>query len=125
MVRRAKKLVIHIEDDADQRLMLEKKLLPKCDYLGFESAEEAEKHLSDKNLCVIILDLALPLMNGFEFLKKNKRQISERKISVIVTTGLEGAGIEPLANEYHCAALYKKPIEQHDIVDKIKEIMGA
>jgi len=118
------KIVLHIEDDADQRDVVARKISARYDYRGVESAEEGEKLLAEKNLSIIILDLALPLMNGFEFLKKNKRQIMERNIQVIITTGLDGAGIEDLVHEHHCAAYYKKPFRIPEFINKVKELAG-
>jgi DNA-binding response OmpR family regulator len=118
------KLILHIEDDNDQREVLERKISPRYAYRGVESAEEAEKLLPEKSLSLIVLDLALPLMNGFEFLKKNRRQLSERGILVIITTGLEGAGIEDLVKEHHCAAYYRKPIPIKEFLGKIRELVG-
>jgi DNA-binding response OmpR family regulator len=118
------KLILHIEDDADQRDLLRRKIMPRYAYRGAESAEQAEKLLAEKNLRLIILDLALPLMNGFEFLKKNRRLLAERNTQVIVTTGLEGAGIEDLVHEHHCAAYFKKPIPIKEFISKVKELVS-
>jgi PleD family two-component response regulator len=119
-----KPMILHIEDDSDQRDMLAGKVSVRYRYVGTESAEEAEKYLEDRNLRLIVLDLALPLMNGFEFLKKNKRHIAERSIPVIITTGLESAGIESLVEEHRCAACYHKPLSFSDLFCKIKELAG-
>lgn len=116
-------MILHIEDDPDQREMMARVIRKKYRYEGVESGESAEALLLDKALGLIILDLALPLMNGFEFLKKNKRFIADRNIPVIVTTGLEGEGVKSLCRDHLCDTYYKKPLDVHAVSLRIAELI--
>ncbi|MEF9438384.1 MAG: response regulator [Candidatus Mariimomonas ferrooxydans] len=122
---RNKKTILHVEDDSDQRELISSVIAPKFTYIGIENAEGAELILRDETVDLVILDLALPLMNGFEFLEKNKRQIRDRKIPVIVTTGLEGANIESLCRDHQCKAYFKKPLDLKSLLNNIQDILKS
>ncbi|TSC75340.1 MAG: two-component system, OmpR family, alkaline phosphatase synthesis response regulator PhoP [Parcubacteria group bacterium Gr01-1014_30] len=74
---------------------------------------------------LILLDLILPKMNGFEVLKELKGDEATRDIPVIVLTNLEGVGdidrvIELGAKTY----LVKAEYSLEEVVDKIKKTLG-
>lgn len=117
--------ILHIEDDPDQRDLVRRALHRRWSYYGVESAEQAEAYITCNPVSLLILDLALPLMNGFEFLKKNRKFIRDRNVPVIVTTGLKGEGLEALAGEYGCAACYRKPYHVSTLADLIRSLFDA
>ena len=90
----AKILVI---DDDDGILKLLKRFLVNLGYEAIiaDSGEEALKSMDEKPE-IVILDIMLPGMNGFEVLEKIKEQVPSTE--VIVITGLDetGLGIECL-----------------------------
>jgi response regulator RpfG family c-di-GMP phosphodiesterase len=123
--KKSKKTILHVEDDADQRELVSRVIEPKFNYIGIENAEGAALILKEDDVDLIILDLALPLMNGFEFLKSNKEIVEDKKMPVIVTTGLSGANIESLCRSHKCRAYYKKPLELKKLVNRIKELVNV
>ncbi|MEA3293062.1 MAG: response regulator [Patescibacteria group bacterium] len=86
--------------------------------IGLELAQKEKPDL-------ILLDLVLPKINGFEVLKKLKENPRTKKISVIVLTNLETTKdinrvIELGATSY----LVKANYSLKEIIKKIKEILG-
>ena len=81
--------------------------------------EKAEKEKPD----LILLDLFLPQVKGFEVCKRLKERASTKDIPVIILTG---AGTEHLDDqcEYAGATGYlKKPYSKADLIKKIKTVL--
>lgn len=84
-----KPIILVIEDDLELRELYEQRLrLEKFDVRlapdGQTGLELSEREKPD----VILLDLRLPKLNGFEFLKKLKGNSETRDISVVVLSAL-------------------------------------
>jgi len=123
-MKRRKPVLLHIEDDADERDVFARMARGRYQVAAAATAEDAETALAEKKIALIVLDLSLPLMNGFEFLAKNKKKISGKKIPVIVTTGFTSESVQQLATAHDCRALFIKPLDIHAILGKIQELIG-
>lgn len=88
---------------------------------GETGLREAESEKPD----LILLDLILPKINGFDVLKKLKEKEETREIPVIVLTNLEGAGDVQKAVELGAKTyLVKANYSLEEIVKKIKKTLG-
>src|SRR3989344_3469619 len=74
---------------------------------------------------LILLDLILPKMNGFEVLKKLKEEEETKNIPVIVLTNLEGMEDIDKALELGATTyLVKAQYSLDEVVEKIKKATG-
>ena len=74
---------------------------------------------------LILLDLILPKIHGFEVLKKLKADIGTKDIPVIVLTNLEGIGDVDKAIELGATSyLVKAQYSLEELVEKIKQVLG-
>jgi len=74
---------------------------------------------------LILLDLILPRVNGFEVLKKLKEDKETKDIPVIVLTNLEGIGDVDKAIELGATTyLVKAQYSLEEVVQKIKQALG-
>lgn len=74
---------------------------------------------------LILLDLILPKVNGFEVLKKLKAEVETKDIPVIVLTNLEGIGDVDKAIEMGATTyLVKADYSLEEVVEKIKKALG-
>ena len=121
----AKKILI-TEDEDIVRELLQKKL----SYEGYEvetaknGIEGLEKSRSFKP-DLIISDIIMPKMNGFEFLEELKKDEELKKIPVIVISN-SGQPVEiDRARELGAADwLIKTEFDPHEVIDKIKKQLG-
>ncbi len=74
---------------------------------------------------LILLDLILPKMHGFEVLKKLKEDKETKDIPIIILTNLEGIGdVEKAINLGATTYLVKAHYSLEEVVEKIKKALG-
>ncbi len=119
--------ILVVEDDIFLRKVISRKLF-KSGYLPVEAAdgEKGFEDLKKEKPDLVLLDLVLPEMTGFEFLAKIKKDASFSKIPVIILSNLGDKksidrGKEMGAVDY----LIKAHFTPGEIIDKIKTILGS
>jgi CheY-like chemotaxis protein len=117
-----KKRVLVIEDAADIQVLL--KILLESEGYGVESAQNGLDALelmhSMRELPnLILLDLMMPVMDGFEFRKEQKRDTRFAEIPVVVLT----ANPDDQAKRIRVGAKawVKKPLEVDELLDVVKK----
>ncbi|MCJ7786940.1 response regulator [Patescibacteria group bacterium] len=119
------KTILFIEDESSLQKTFSDFLSPE----GYEiiSALDGETGLrlaKEKNLDLILLDLILPKVHGFEVLKELKTDPKTKEIPIIVLTNLEGMGDVEKAIELGATTyLVKDQYTLEEVVEKIKEII--
>lgn len=79
----------------------------------------------EKKPDLVLLDLILPKVNGFEVLKRLKEDAETQKIPVIVLTNLEGMSDIDRALELGATTyLVKTQYSLEEVVEKIKKTLG-
>lgn len=74
---------------------------------------------------LILLDLVLPKLNGFEVLKQLKEKEKTKKIPIIVLTNLDGVGDVEKAIELGAKTyLVKASYNLKEVIGKIKEALS-
>jgi DNA-binding response OmpR family regulator len=87
--------------------------------------ETGLKLAKEKKPDLILLDLILPKLHGFEILKKLKEGRETKDIPVIVLTNLEALGEVDKAIELGARTyLVKAQYSPEEIVEKIKKTLG-
>ena len=120
------KKILFIEDES----ALQKTFRDILSQEGYEmiSALDGETGLSlvkTKKPDLILLDLILPKIHGFEILKKLKEDLETKKIPIIVLTNLEGIGDVDKALELGATTyLVKARYSLEEVVEKIRKTLG-
>jgi len=120
------KKILLIEDDKFLRELMNKKLLT----LGYEvvSAADGESGLvmiKESKPDVVLLDLILPGINGFEVLEKAKQDPEIANIPVVILSNLgQGEDIEKGLALGAKDFLVKAHFTPQEIVNKLKNILG-
>lgn len=120
----AKKILI-IEDDDFFRELVRKKLLSNKDFEIIEAidGEKGIQAMKEKKPDMVLLDLLLPNVDGFEVLSKAKADSDISNIPIIILSNLgQQEDIEKAlklgANDY----LIKSQFDINQIVDKIRNV---
>ncbi len=120
-----KPLVLVVDDFADNREMY-------CEYLvfaGYDVAEakngqEALEAATGKLPDIIIMDLSLPVMDGWEATRRLKADARTREIPVVALTGHALAGHSRGAREAGCDSFLTKPCLPDQLVTEIQRMLG-
>jgi CheY-like chemotaxis protein len=122
--RRKKSLVLVVDDFADNREMYAEYLT----WIGYEvieaangkeAVEAALKRMPD----IIIMDLSLPVMDGWEATRVLKADERTRKIPVVALTGHALAGHSKGALDAGCDSFLAKPCLPDELVGEIKRML--
>jgi DNA-binding response OmpR family regulator len=121
-----KAVILIVEDDKFLRELLVRKLENE----GFKivraiDGEEALKKIKEELPQLILLDLVLPGIDGFEVLRRIKGDPATSKVPVIILSNLGQReevekGIQLGANDY----LVKAHFTPEEIVKKVKGVLG-
>ncbi len=117
-------LVLVVEDYPDAREMYVEYLK----FAGFRVAEarngvEALDRAFELHPDVILMDLALPRMDGWEATRRLKTDVRTRSIPVVALTGHALAGHAEGARQAGCDVFVTKPCLPGLLVDEIRRLM--
>jgi CheY-like chemotaxis protein len=92
-------LVLLVEDDPEVRQMLETMLrLEKYDVVSAENGLEALERMRERLPCAVLLDLMMPVMDGWEFRRRQLQDPTLSQVPVLCITAVPnpqevGAGL--------------------------------
>jgi DNA-binding response OmpR family regulator len=119
------KTILIIEDDKFLRELIGQKLVREgYDILEAIDGEEGIKKIKTEKADLILLDLILPGIDGFEVLSRMKADEKLAKIPVIILSNLGQReeierGLKLGANDY----MIKAHFTPREIIDKIKSVL--
>ena len=118
-------LILVVDDFEDNRAMYSV-YFSYCGYDvveagdGEEAVEVARRRLPD----AIVMDLSLPIMDGWEATRRLKAEERTRHIPIIALTGHALAGHSRGAREAGCDAFLAKPCLPEMLVEKVQELLS-
>jgi len=116
--------VLLVDDYPDAREMYAEYL----DFSGFEVIEasngmEALQRAADAQPDIVLMDLSLPVMDGWEATRRLKADKRTEHIPVVALTGHALAGISEGAKRAGCDAFVTKPCLPEDLVKEIRKVL--
>jgi len=120
------KKVLVVEDDTDNRRIVTKVLSVEGYEVveatdGIEALTQARAQLPD----LILMDLALPNMDGWEATRQLKGDARTRSIPVVALTAVAMRGDEEQARAAGCDDYISKPARPSTIRDVVKKYTGG
>ncbi len=118
---------ILLVDDSSTTLMMERMILTKGPYelLTAKDGEEAVEKAASEKPDLILLDIVMPKMDGFEACRKLRESEDTRDIPIImVTTRGEAENVEQ-GYELGCNDYVTKPINSLELMTKVKNLLSA
>ena len=118
------KRILVVEDQEDNRQIL-RDLLTKNRF-AIDEAENGEQALVavvKQRPDLILMDIQLPLLDGYEATRRIKANPELRSIPIIVVTSYALSGDEAKAREAGCDAYVTKPYSPRQLLVKIKEYL--
>jgi len=118
------KRILVVEDQVDNRQIL-RDLLASADYeiTEAENGEEALAAVAKQRPDLILMDIQLPIMDGYEATRRIKANPAWKDIPIIVVTSYALSGDEAKARDAGCDAYVTKPYSPRLLLAKIREYM--
>jgi CheY-like chemotaxis protein len=121
-----KPLVLVVDDFADNREMYSEYLaFSGYDVIEARNGKEAVDAANDRRPDIIIMDLSLPVMDGWEATRRLKADARTRDIPVVALTGHALAGHSKGAREAGCDSFLAKPCLPDQLVAEIKRMLQS
>jgi DNA-binding response OmpR family regulator len=115
--------VLVVEDDMPIRSMLVD-VLQDAGYAVAEAGDghQALKHLQQWRADLIVLDLMLPGMSGWDFLNRSRQLLEDSNIPVLVISAISGRGDYPAT--LGVAAWFTKPLDVPRFLGAVEQMAG-
>jgi len=119
-----KKKILFIEDEIDQIVMVQTRLEGSgYEVIGAMDGEEGLKKVHEENPDLILLDLIIPKIDGFEVCRRLRGCPDTSNIPVIVITASGTRDVEGKCRAVGADEIIRKPYESTDLVSKIKALL--
>jgi chemotaxis protein histidine kinase CheA/ActR/RegA family two-component response regulator len=119
------KIVLIVDDSITVRQSLAQ-ALQKAGYQvlqakdGYEAIQQLQHHIGIE---LVICDIEMPRMNGFEFLKHRQQDPALATIPVIILTSRSGEKHRLTASELGATAYITKPYLEHKLLAMVKDVL--
>ena len=118
------KRILVVEDQEDNRRIL-RDMLGNAGYelIEAESGEEALKAVETKRPDLILMDIQLPVMDGYEAARRIKSNPDMNAVPIIVMTAYALPGDEAKALAAGCNGYVTKPFSPRALLAKVREYL--
>lgn len=79
--------VVMVEDEDDFQVLVHEWLEPEFEHLPLKNGEDLIAHLDDLNPSVVVLDVVMPGMDGFELCRRIRAKRRYKNLPVLFLTG--------------------------------------
>ncbi len=117
--------ILVVEDQADNRQIL-RDLLGNAgfDLVEAENGEEALAALASHRPDLILMDIQLPIMDGYEATRRIRANPDLKSIPIIAVTSYALTGDEAKALAAGCNAYMAKPYSPRALLAKVREYLA-
>jgi len=120
-----KKVVFAIDDNAFQLKLYKEMLVPRYDLRVAKNAAAALSFLNANTVDVILLDIEMPDISGFEFFADIRKVPSCMNVPVIIVSGNTGDEFLGQARKTGAADVLVKPVTPEVLVAVIEKALTA
>jgi two-component system sensor histidine kinase/response regulator len=119
------KLTLLIVDDEERNIRLLKALLAPQNYNLREAmnGEEALQRIAEEPPDMVLLDVMMPKINGFEVCRRLKQDEKTKTIPVILVTALSEKQHRVQALEAGADDFISKPVDQTELIVRVKSLL--
>ncbi len=118
--------ILLVEDNEMNRDMLSRRLLRKGYEVVFAvDGEEAVTKARSEAPDIILMDMSLPLLDGWQAARRIKSSDDTARIPIIALTAHAMAGDREKALDARCDEFETKPVDLPRLLEKIAALLGA
>ena len=117
------KRILVVEDQPDNRQTIRDMLAP-TEITEAENGEEALAAIAKQRPDLILMDIQLPVMDGYEATRRIKADASLRAIPIIAVTSYALSGEGQKARAAGCDDYVPKPFSPRQLLAKIRQYLS-
>jgi two-component system, cell cycle response regulator DivK len=119
------KRILVVEDQPDNRQIIRDMLAP-TDYeiTEAEDGQQALEAIAKRRPDLILMDIQLPIIDGYTATRKIKSDPALRSIPIIAVTSYALSGEEKKAREAGCDDYVPKPFSPRQLLAKIRQFLS-
>ena len=119
------KRILVVEDQADNRQIIRDMLADTgYDITEAENGEEALAAIAKQRPDLILMDIQLPVMDGYTATRRIKSDAALKSIPIIAVTSYALSGEEKKAREAGCDDYVPKPYSPRQLLAKIRQYLS-
>lgn len=123
---RERPLILVVEDQPElRRLYAEQLERSGFDVIEAANGEDAISHTSSRGPDVVLMDLSLPVLDGWEATRRLKADTRTAHIPVVALTAHDGAGELQRATHAGCDWFVPKPCPPDALVAEVRRILAG
>ena len=122
---RTRPLVLIVEDQSDLRQLYAQELtISGFDVIEAANGLDAIAHCSSQYPDVILMDLSLPVLDGWEATRRLKSDSRTAHIPVVALTAHDGSGELQRATRAGCDWFVPKPCPPNDLIEEVRRVLA-
>jgi len=121
----SKKIVLAIDDDKVQLDLFQSTLGSKYDVRVVDCASSALRYLNEDKADIILLDIGMPNISGFEFLHDIRKIISYMDVPIIIISINADYEYQIEAKKYGAFDVLAKPVRSDALINTIEDALAA
>ena len=123
---RTRPLVLIVEDQSDLRQLYAQELtISGFDVIEAANGLDAITHSSAHCPDVILMDLSLPILDGWEATRRLKNDSRTAHIPVVALTAHDGSGELQRATRAGCDWFVPKPCPPNDLIEEVRRVLAG
>jgi CheY-like chemotaxis protein len=115
-----KKMVLAVDDDLMLLELIKKLLISKYDVETVSSAASALSFLNSNKVDIILLDIEMPNVSGFDFLYDIRKVPSYMYVPIIIVSGNTGKEFFDEAKKSSAFDVITKPVKKELLIETIE-----
>jgi CheY-like chemotaxis protein len=123
---RHRPLILVVEDQEElRRLYVEQLALGGFEVIEAANGEDAIAHTSSRSPDVVLMDLSLPILDGWEATRRLKADTRTRHIPVVALTAHDGSGELQRATSAGCDWFVPKPCPPDALITEVRRVLAG
>jgi PAS domain S-box-containing protein len=120
----AKPVILVVDDQPQNIELLEAYLVPQgYEIVKVASGEEALEKLSGNHIDLVLLDVMMPGMNGFEVIRRVRQDNALRLLPIILVTALRDTQDRVDGINVGCDDFISKPVDKMELLARVQSLL--
>ena len=117
-------VILVVDDEPSSIELIEAYLIPQgYEIVKAKSGEEALGKLSSNQIDLIVLDVRMPGMDGFEFIRRVRQDNTHRLLPIILVTVLRDSEDRVKGIEAGCDDFLSKPVDKMELIARVRSLI--